>query len=89
MNGTSVVGHKHGEVVDMIRDSSFVTLTLIGKLGTNGTAKGIHIHTLYMHQCTVDRDIFDIKNFSTVILCRTFTPIYYSGTSDRLSSKIF
>ena len=36
-----MVGHKHSEVVDMIRDSSFVTLTLIGKLGPNGTAKGI------------------------------------------------
>ena len=27
----------------MIRDSSFVTLTLIGKLGPNGTAKGVWV----------------------------------------------
>ncbi len=35
VNGTEVVGHKHGEVVEMIRDSTHVTLTIIGTM--NGT----------------------------------------------------
>ena len=32
VNGTEVVGHKHGEVVEMIRDSTHVTLTIIGTM---------------------------------------------------------
>ncbi len=37
VNGTEVVGHKHEEVVDMIRDSTHVTLTIIGTM--NGGTK--------------------------------------------------
>ena len=47
VNGVSVVGHKHQNVVDMIKDSSHVTLTVISKLraasnGTTSRSKGIH-----------------------------------------------
>lgn len=44
MNGESVMGHKHSEVVEMIRDSSYVTLTLLGRHLSNGTAKGVCTH---------------------------------------------
>jgi len=41
VNGVSVVGHKHNEVVEMIRFCSHVTLTVISKVNQNGT-KGLH-----------------------------------------------
>ena len=37
VNGVSVVGHKHQDVVDMIKDSSHVTLTVISKVAANGS----------------------------------------------------
>jgi len=37
VNGVSVVGHKHNEVVEMIRFCSHVTLTVISKVNQNGT----------------------------------------------------
>ena len=64
----SVVGHKHSEVVEMIRDSSFVTLTLIGKLGSNGTAKGVFIdcvQKMYVAMCVYNY-VYFLKNFCYV-----------------------
>ena len=37
VNGISVMGHKHNDVVGMIRDSSHVTITLARRSAQNGT----------------------------------------------------
>ena len=44
VNGLSVVGHKHNEVVEMIRDSSHVTLTVIGKMATPTSSPAVSLN---------------------------------------------
>ena len=58
-----MVSHKHGEVVDMIRDCSHVTLTVIGKLGGHNGTKGayndiqLYVH-VYMYICTSNNAVY-------------------------------
>ena len=67
VNGTDVVGHKHDAVVDMIRDSSHVTLTIIGK--KNGTKtlplQSQSSKTENSHKIEVGRE----NGFDGILLC--------------------
>ena len=55
VNTVSVMGHKHHEVVEMIRDSSHVTLTVIGKLPRNGTRGAGKCTCIHVGTCTWER----------------------------------
>ena len=79
-----MVGHKHSEVVDMIRDSSFVTLTLIGKLGPNGTAKG----TVCVHVCT-ESDVVVVVYVYTIV-SRASAPVpHFKGVNVAASMQTY
>lgn len=52
VNGVGVMGHKHHEVVDMIKDSSHVTITVLGANGNQHRGRELPSLTS-MHACTV------------------------------------
>ena len=63
MNGLDMLSFKHSSVVEMIHESSHVTLTLVGKMTPNGTKGGdTSIASCTVYDITVDTYVYRVSS---------------------------